>query len=93
MRTLKALLAIVTGTIVAMATADAKAEWQTVYQTDFSTDPGWTTDQPNNFYWDSTNQQYFLSMTNQKQAYTPSRYLIQTRHMVVARSTWNGIKR
>ena len=74
MRTLKALLAIVTGTIVAMATADAKAEWQTVYQTDFSTDPGWTTDQPNNFYWDSTNQQYFLSMTNQKQAYTPSRY-------------------
>jgi hypothetical protein len=41
---MKGLLAIVAGGIVACVAANAVAEeWQTVYQTDFSTDPGWTT--------------------------------------------------
>ena len=33
--------------------------WQTVYETDFSTDPGWETNNPARYYWDVTSQTYF----------------------------------
>ncbi|MGD0898640.1 MAG: PEP-CTERM sorting domain-containing protein [Thermoguttaceae bacterium] len=65
MRRLNGFLAIVAGTVVAMATADAKAiEWQTVYQTDFSTDPGWITDNPTDLHWDSATGTYHAYQLN-----------------------------
>jgi len=44
------------------------------YSTDFSTDPGWTTDQPANYYWDATNQWYHARVENNAPAYQPNRY-------------------
>jgi hypothetical protein len=54
--------------------ANTWAQWQVVYQTDFSTDPGWTTDQPADFFWDSGSGTYFMRGTNQTPAYAPNRY-------------------
>ena len=47
---------------------------QVVYETNFSTDPGWTTDQPANFYWESGWETYFIHQTNYPEAYEPDRY-------------------
>jgi hypothetical protein len=44
------------------------------YSTDFSTDPGWTTDQPTNFYWDSATQTYRLRVENNAPTHQPNRY-------------------
>ncbi len=44
------------------------------YSTDFSTDPGWTTDQPANYYWDAMNQWYHASVSNNAPAYQPNRF-------------------
>ena len=46
----------------------------TLYTTDFSSDPGWTTDQPANYYWDSATQTYFVRTENNTPAYHPNRY-------------------
>ena len=42
----------------------APAEWNLVYQTDFSSDPGWITNNPANYYWDSANQEYYVKSVN-----------------------------
>ena len=39
-------------------------DWQVVYQTDFSTDPGWTTDDSNLYYWDSSDSTYFTDQVS-----------------------------
>jgi hypothetical protein len=44
------------------------------YSTDFSTDPGWVTDQPSNYYWDAASQTYHVQPEHQYPGYTPSRY-------------------
>jgi hypothetical protein len=44
------------------------------YSTNFSTDPGWITDQPGNFYWNSANKTYYARTENLYPGYTPSRY-------------------
>jgi hypothetical protein len=44
------------------------------YSTDFSTDPGWVTDQPSNYYWDAASQTYHVQSENHYPGYTPSRY-------------------
>lgn len=52
----------------------------TVYCTDFSTNPGWETDQPSNHYWDSTNHWYHVRAENNPPGYPgpttyqPNRY-------------------
>jgi hypothetical protein len=48
--------------------------WQVVYQTDFSTDPQWTTDQTSNYYWDTGSQSYHIRAENLAPGYKPSRY-------------------
>lgn len=43
-----------------------------LYETDFSTDPAWITDQPENFYWESSIQAYhFRGSNTQPDPYTP----------------------
>ena len=42
------------------------------YSTDFSTNPGWLTDQPSNLYWDSASESYFVH--SEYPGYVPSRY-------------------
>jgi len=44
------------------------------YCTDFSTDPGWATDQPANYHWDSLTETYFVHNTNTYPGYYPNRY-------------------
>jgi len=38
--------------------------WQIVYQTDFSSDPGWITNEPSRYYWDSSDQTFFANQFN-----------------------------
>ena len=52
--------------------------WQVVYQTDFSTDPGWTTDQPQSYYWNQPAGSYFVHNTNTYPGYYPNRYAGKT---------------
>lgn len=42
------------------------------YSTDFSTDPGWVTDQPSNLHWDADSGSYFVH--SEYPGYMPSRY-------------------
>jgi hypothetical protein len=46
----------------------------TTYSTDFSSNPGWVTDQPSNYYWDSANGWYYARAENNAPAYQPNRY-------------------
>jgi len=45
-----------------------------VYEDDFSSDPGWLTDQPANFYWDGAAEAYFARTLNGRPEYAPNRY-------------------
>lgn len=45
-----------------------------IYSTDFSSDPKWTTDQPQNYFWDSGTQTYHVTTPNANPGYSPSRY-------------------
>src|SRR3989344_6172773 len=47
----------------------------TIYATDFSIDPGWTTDQPDNFYWDASQEALFVHSQNKGPAYVPNRHI------------------
>ncbi len=54
MRSRNYLFLIAVTTVLAMVATQASADmWQTVYQTDFSSDPRWTTNDPSNLAWDS----------------------------------------
>ncbi|MCX5632929.1 MAG: PEP-CTERM sorting domain-containing protein [Phycisphaerae bacterium] len=44
------------------------------YSTDFSTDPGWVTDQTSKYYWDEPTQRYYVQPEHQYPGYSPSRY-------------------
>lgn len=52
-------------------------QWEVIYQTDFSTDPGWTTNDPTNIFWDSATQTLhaWQSNTNTSYAYVPTSLL------------------
>ena len=46
-----------------------------LYQTDFSSDPGWTTDRPSDYYWDATGQCLHFTVRNEIPSGThPNRY-------------------
>ena len=49
--------------------ADAET-WQTVYSTDFSTDPGWVTNNPSRYYWNSATQDYTINYIDAHDAHT-----------------------
>jgi hypothetical protein len=66
MRRLSSLFVIVAACIAAMIATQASAEtWQTVYQTDFSSDPGWTTGDPTNLRWDPAPGTFHAHIINQ----------------------------
>ncbi len=66
-------LASMSALFVALAVpGGAGAQWRTIYQEDFSSDPGWVTDQPANYGWDSSLEAYRATVLNAGQ--WPSRY-------------------
>ena len=53
------------GTVLLLLTAGAAhGNWVSVYQTDFSTDPGWTTNNPASFHWNPADGTYYIKMEN-----------------------------
>jgi hypothetical protein len=52
----------------------ATPQLQVVYQSDFSADPGWITDQPSNYYWNQSGGTYHASVENNAPGYSPNRY-------------------
>ncbi len=56
------------GTVLAMVllllAAQAYGNYVVEYQEDFTSDPGWTTDQPANYYWDSGTGTYHATTEN-----------------------------
>lgn len=61
-------------------TAEIYAATEVIYQSDFSSDPNWNTDQPENFYWNETEGALFVRTLNRPSPdYSPSRhYYIET---------------
>lgn len=47
-----------------------------IYSNDFSTDPNWSTDQPNNYYWDSASGTFIAITENAIPSYSPNRYAL-----------------
>lgn len=47
---------------------------EVLYQSDFATDPHWTTDQPDNFFWDASRKALFARVSNTPPSYSPNRY-------------------
>lgn len=65
---------IVVALLTSLAGLTPRLVAEPYYLEDFSDDPGWTTDQPENFYWGTAQQDYFVRMANHHEAYQPSRY-------------------
>jgi len=60
MSSMKKLLSVMAMGLMGIVVTEAKsADLQVVYSTDFSTDPGWTTNAPSDYYWDSGSQSYY----------------------------------
>jgi hypothetical protein len=66
------------GLILSVAGTVTATGWEVVYQTDFSTDPGWITDQPQNYCWNQPGGSYFVHNTNTYPGYFPNRYAGKT---------------
>lgn len=71
------------------------------YDCDFSLDPGWVTDQAENYHWDGTHGAYFVRMENKQPGYRPNRYFYKqlarpvmsftlTWEMTVIRCDWSA---
>ena len=54
------VLLFVSGLTMVAAPMVANANSSIIYESDFSSDPGWQTDQPDNFYWDADQEALFL---------------------------------
>jgi len=60
--------------LISVNTATANT-WQVVYQSDFSSEPGWTTNSPSNMYWDQQEAKYHIKITGQGEyAFVPITY-------------------
>ncbi|MBC8469253.1 MAG: hypothetical protein H8D56_07255 [Planctomycetes bacterium] len=46
------------------------ASWTTVYQEDFSSDPGWTTNDPDHYFWDILPQAYYQKSIDASHEYS-----------------------
>jgi Tol biopolymer transport system component len=61
----RSLLTILLSGLMLIAACPAIANnWQVVYQTDFSTDPGWITNEPSRYYWNSSEGTFFANQFN-----------------------------
>ncbi len=67
------LFFVLAGLLIAPANAFGQ-DYVIEYSEDFSSDPGWTTDQPDNYFWDSGTQSYYAATSNSGPCYTPSRF-------------------
>lgn len=47
---------------------------EVIYESDFSSDPGWVTDQEENFYWQASTSALFARIDNEPPPYWPNRY-------------------
>jgi hypothetical protein len=86
--TLRILFAAILFTMLLSHTAIHAANWKVIYSEDFSADPGWTTDQPTNFYWESGTGTYFIRTSNTAEAYEPNRYT----HKIITAYTGGAFK-
>jgi hypothetical protein len=77
MKPLNLTICVLVLLLSAVCTATANG-WQVVYQTDFSSDPEWITDQPQNYYWDEPAESYFIHNTDTYPGYYPNRYAGKT---------------
>ena len=66
MRGLKNLLTGLAGSLVAMVAANGSGA---VWQTDFSSDPGWTTNDPTKLMWDSSSETFHGIQVNEEHTY------------------------
>jgi len=48
---------------------EGQDEWQLIYEEDFSTDPGWVTNNPGRFHWNPADQNYYAELVNWAQEY------------------------
>jgi hypothetical protein len=70
MRWLRLALVMVTVSVVALVESSASAvQWQVLYETDFSTDPNWTTNDPAKLGWDAATETYHGIQTNNQPSY------------------------
>jgi len=59
--------------MISTHTASAQTT-QVIYQSDFSSDPNWNTDEPDNFYHQASTSALYAHIENTPPAYTPNRY-------------------
>jgi len=52
--------------------------FEPLYSSDFSSDPGWITDQPENYSWDGSQQVFLATTDNAKPNASPTRYAFTT---------------
>lgn len=57
-----------------------------IYSNDFSTDPNWSTDQTENFYWDSATGTFVAKTENEVPDYSPNRYAFEDINLDVSQS-------
>jgi hypothetical protein len=70
MKGLRSILVGLAATMVAMIAVDVSAQqWQTVYQTNFSSDPGWTSSDPANLNWDPATGTFHGTQVNVQGTY------------------------
>jgi len=96
MRSLSSVLAC-GSLLIGLASPALCGQWTTVYQNDFSTDPGWKTNDPANMYWDSANGRYHVKSWDTSNTYAyvsvpiqPGRVYIVEYDVCVVRMDWAG---
>lgn len=60
---------LLTSLVLVFSITAAKAEWQVIYQTNFSSDPGWTTDDSAKLSWDSATGTFHGTQVNTEGTY------------------------
>lgn len=60
---------VIAGICSAFAVPASGVTWVPLYQTDFSSDPGWVSNNPEHFHWDSASQAYYSRQIDQSEEY------------------------
>jgi hypothetical protein len=66
---MKTKISIVAGLLLGLLSIPAIADWQVIYSEDFSSDPGWTTDDSAKLGWDSASGTYHGRQVNTEGTY------------------------
>lgn len=62
---------------IAPTPAVATQTTEIIYQSDFSSDPAWETDQPENFFWQASTSAIYAHIENAPPEYKPNRFFIK----------------